>query len=214
VFSSQKRDSQEVLGELDTPVRRCLELAWESWCAGSIGVGAVIVEEATGAVVTEGRNQVGESSGPPKTLAGTLLAHAEMNALAQLHLGPTARLTLYTSLEPCLLCAGAIGLMRIPRVRYIAPDPLFADMWDHMATHPELAGRRPEQLGPMDGPACDLARLLPLAFLVFWNVVAVGDYPDDDVARARALLSDTPIMTMAADRAPLAEALQVVIDLG
>jgi tRNA(Arg) A34 adenosine deaminase TadA len=198
---------------LEAPPRRCLELAWESWCAGSIGIGAVVVEEATGFVVAEGRNQVGESSGPPRTLSGTLLAHAEMNALTQLRIGPVAHLTLHTSLEPCLLCAGAIGLMRIPRVRYIAPDPLFTDLWDHMATHPELAGRRPEQVGPMSGPASELARLLPLAFLVFWDVVAVG-YPDADVARAHALLADTPIMTMAADRASLAEALQVVIDLG
>jgi tRNA(Arg) A34 adenosine deaminase TadA len=204
----------QVLAELDPPMRRCLDLAWESWSAGSIGIGAVVVEEASGAVVSEGRNQVGESSGPPRTLSGTLLAHAEMNALARLPLGPVAHLTLYTSLEPCLLCAGAIGLMRIPRVRFIAPDPLFTGAWDHIATHPGLASRRPEQRGPLAGPASDLARLLPLAFLVFWDVIVIGDYPANDVAMARALLSDTPMLTLAADHAPLVDALQVVIDLG
>jgi hypothetical protein len=39
-------------------------------------------------------------------------------------------------------------------------------------------------------------------------------YPPYDMVRARALLSDAPIITMAADRAPLTDALQVVTDLG
>jgi hypothetical protein len=45
-------DARAVLDGLDAPVRRCLELAWESWCAGSIGVGAVVVDERTGAIVS------------------------------------------------------------------------------------------------------------------------------------------------------------------
>jgi tRNA(Arg) A34 adenosine deaminase TadA len=206
-------DARAVLDGIDAPLRRCLELAWESWCAGSIGVGAVVVDDRTGAIVSEGRNRVGERDAPPNTLAGTALAHAEMNALAQLPLGPVGHLTLHTSLEPCCLCAGAVALMRIPRVRYLAPDPLFDAAWDHMATHPELASRRPEQLGPGTGPASDLARLLPLSFLAFWDVATLADYSAADVDMAHAVLADTPLLDLAAAGAPLADALGAVASL-
>ena len=206
-------DARALIEALDLPVRRCVELAWESWRSGSIGVGAVVVDERTGAVVSEGRNRVGERYAPANCLVGTVLAHAEMNALAQLPIGQVDHLTLHTSLEPCCLCAGAIALMRIPRVRYVAADPLFDAMWDHMATHPGLAMRRPEQLGVGTGPVSDLARLLPLSFLAFWNMAVLADYPAADVTLARAVLSDTPLLDRAAAGAPLADALAAVLPL-
>ncbi len=206
-------DARALIEALDPPGRRCMELAWESWRSGSIGVGAVVVDEGTGAIVSEGRNRVGERQAPANCLAGTALAHAEMNALAQLPLGQVAHLTLHTSLEPCCLCAGAIALMRIPRVRYLAPDPLFNAVWDHMSTHPALAARRPEQLGVGRGPVSDLARLLPLSFLAFWDIATLADYPAADVTLARAVLSDTPLLDLAAAGSPLPDALAAVLPL-
>src|SRR5688572_14016946 len=81
---------------------RCLELAREADAADEVPVGAVVVID--GAVVGEGRNRVEERASP--------LAHAELEALQQalVHAGvkrlPGA--TLYCTLEPCHLCAGAI----------------------------------------------------------------------------------------------------------
>lgn len=98
---------------------RCLELAREAAAADEVPVGAVVVVD--GVVVGEGRNRVEELRSP--------LAHAEMLALQQAlgHAGNKrlANATLYCSLEPCFLCAGAILHTRVDRVVFGASDPKF-----------------------------------------------------------------------------------------
>ena len=100
-------------------IARCLELAAAAAGAGEVPVGAVIVLD--GAAIGEGRNRVEEKRSP--------LAHAEMEALQQaLAAAGEKRLpeaTLYCSLEPCFLCAGAILHARLRRVVYGARDPKF-----------------------------------------------------------------------------------------
>jgi tRNA(adenine34) deaminase len=82
-----------------------------------VPVGAVVVagDELLGA----GRNERERRQDPT--------AHAEVLALraAATRLGSWRILgaTLYVTLEPCAMCAGAIVLSRIPRVVYGAPDP-------------------------------------------------------------------------------------------
>jgi tRNA(adenine34) deaminase len=71
---------------IPTPWRLPFELAWEAFRAGSRPVGAVLVD-ATGRPVATGRNRSQEPAGPPGQLAGTAIAHAEINALAQLPAG-------------------------------------------------------------------------------------------------------------------------------
>lgn len=98
---------------------RCLELARQAAAADEVPVGAVVVVD--GQVVGEGRNRVEELRSP--------LAHAEMLALQQalVHAGNKrlANATLYCSLEPCFLCAGAILHTRVDRVVFGASDPKF-----------------------------------------------------------------------------------------
>lgn len=98
---------------------RCLDLAREAAAADEVPVGAVVVVD--GVVVGEGRNRVEELRSP--------LAHAEMLALQQalVHAGNKrlANATLYCSLEPCFLCAGAILHTRVDRVVFGASDPKF-----------------------------------------------------------------------------------------
>jgi tRNA(adenine34) deaminase len=97
-------------------LRRALELARAAGEAGEVPIGAVVVRE--GAVVGEGRNRMEELR--------DATAHAEMFALreASKALGDW-RLdgcTLYASLEPCPMCAGAALHARIGRVVYSARD--------------------------------------------------------------------------------------------
>ena len=66
---------------LEPPFRRALELAWRSCAAGTIGVGSVITS-STGEVIAEGRNRSYDPAGGDDRLQDTLIAHAEMNALA------------------------------------------------------------------------------------------------------------------------------------
>ena len=100
-------------------MQRCLELAAEASAHDEVPVGAVVVLD--GRLLGEGRNRVEERRSP--------LAHAEMDALQQALVAvgekriPDA--TLYCSLEPCFLCAGAILHSRVSRVVFAARDPKF-----------------------------------------------------------------------------------------
>ena len=67
--------------ELEPPMVRAVELAWESFQAGSLGVGAVVTRH--GQVFATGRNRLAERDPGDDVLAGNSLAHAELNALAK-----------------------------------------------------------------------------------------------------------------------------------
>ena len=98
-------------------MRRALELARVAGEAGEVPVGAVLV--ADGILVGEGYNQPISSCDPT--------AHAEILALraAAQRLGnyrlPGA--VVYVTLEPCVMCAGALLHARVARVVFGAPDP-------------------------------------------------------------------------------------------
>ena len=100
-------------------MRIALEAAQAAAAAGETPVGAVVVDPATGEVVAVGANQPIGSHDPT--------AHAEIVALRE-----AARkrgnyrltdLTLFVTLEPCAMCAGAISHARIGRLVFGAEDP-------------------------------------------------------------------------------------------
>ncbi|MCD7822965.1 MAG: tRNA adenosine(34) deaminase TadA [Oscillospiraceae bacterium] len=96
-----------------------LELAERAYSLGETPVGAIIVKDATGEIVGNGYN-LRESAKSP-------LAHAEIMAIdeASKALGGWRLIgcTMYVTLEPCPMCAGAIINSRLPRVVYGATDP-------------------------------------------------------------------------------------------
>ena len=101
----------------ETFMREALALAREAASAGEVPVGAVVVKE--GAVVGRGYNRPISARDPT--------AHAEVIALraAAERLGNyrLSDCSLYVTLEPCAMCAGAIMHARIGRVIYGAADP-------------------------------------------------------------------------------------------
>jgi tRNA(adenine34) deaminase len=115
-----------------------LSLARTAAELGETPVGCVIVDEATGEVVA------GAANGPIGMTDPT--AHAEILALRRAaevtgnyRLRPN--LTLYVTLEPCVMCAGAISHARIARVVYGASDLKSGGVeqgpkvWEHAQTH-------------------------------------------------------------------------------
>lgn len=98
-------------------MQRALELAREAEVAGEVPVGAVLVKD--GELLAEGYNQPISASDPS--------AHAEMVALrAAAQAEQNYRLpgtTLYVTLEPCPMCAGALVHSRVERVVIAAKEP-------------------------------------------------------------------------------------------
>ena len=98
-------------------MQTALELAAQAAGAGEVPVGAVVVRE--GAIIGRGYNQPIRQSDPT--------AHAEIMAMREASqvLGNyrLADCDLYVTLEPCVMCAGAIIHARIRRVIYGAQDP-------------------------------------------------------------------------------------------
>lgn len=122
-------------------MRQALDLARQALAEGEVPVGCVIVRD--GRVVGRGRNR--------REAERTALGHAEVEAIQRAceTLGGwrLTGCTLYVTLEPCPMCAGAILNARIPVVRYGARDEkagccgsvlnLFEERFNH---HPRIYG--------------------------------------------------------------------------
>ena len=108
-------------------MERALELAIEAGDAGEVPIGALIAQD--GQILAESRNRMEELQDAS--------AHAEILAIRQ----ASAKLgswrldgcTLYASLEPCPMCAGAVLNSRIARVVYAARDRRLGACHTHWA---------------------------------------------------------------------------------
>jgi tRNA(adenine34) deaminase len=120
-----------------------------------VPIGAVVVSDA-GEIIGRGHNERERREDPT--------AHAEVLALreAAAALGTWRVLdaTLYVTLEPCTMCAGAIVLSRIPRVVYATPDPKAGAVDSILSIlSDERLNHRPEvHSGVMAAEAADLLR--------------------------------------------------------
>lgn len=98
-------------------MRRALALAEQAAQAGEVPVGALVIYENR--VISEAYNE--------REILPSALAHAELTAIAQackvLGRWRLSGCTLYVTLEPCVMCAGAIVQSRLDRVVYGAVDP-------------------------------------------------------------------------------------------
>jgi len=103
----------------DSYMREALALAREAQRSGEVPVGAVVVVD--GAVVGRGRNAPVASNDPT--------AHAEMLALRQAAMAignyRLEQASVYVTLEPCPMCAGALVAARVKRLVFGARDLRF-----------------------------------------------------------------------------------------
>jgi tRNA(adenine34) deaminase len=98
---------------------QAIQLAREAECSGEVPVGAIVVKE--GRVIGRGRNSPIALNDPT--------AHAEMLAMREAALSVRnyrlEGVTLYSTLEPCVMCAGALVAARVARLVFGARDLRF-----------------------------------------------------------------------------------------
>ena len=123
-------------------MNQALELAREAAAVGEIPVGCVIVDEG-GTVIGRGRNRREENR--------DATAHAEVEAIRQAcAVKNDWRLdgcTLYVTLEPCPMCAGAIWNARVPVVVYGAREEKSGSLGSVIDLFAENYGFRPKVYG-------------------------------------------------------------------
>lgn len=99
-------------------MKEAMKQARKAYETGEVPIGCIIVENATGKIVGRGYNR--------RNTDKTTLAHAEITAIkkASKNLGDwrLEGCTIYITLEPCPMCAGAIVQARLDRCVYAAPS--------------------------------------------------------------------------------------------
>jgi len=101
----------------DRYMTAALELASRALAQGNLPIGAVIVHD--GAIVASGRNAIESARDDTH--------HAELVAIqgaSQFLFAHKHQCTIYTTVEPCMMCLGAIVNVGIDRVVFAATDPL------------------------------------------------------------------------------------------
>jgi tRNA(Arg) A34 adenosine deaminase TadA len=132
---------------------RALDLARAAAEAGEAPIGAVLIDPATGEVVAEAFNRPISLNDPTEILA--LRAGAEKRGNYRL-----TGLTLYVTLEPCAMCAGAISHARIGRLVYGAADEKGGAVANgpRFFEQPTCHSRPDVAEGVMAGPSAELLR--------------------------------------------------------
>ena len=141
-MDERRRPDEEFMTE-------ALDLARDAERAGEVPVGAVVVVD--GQIIGRGRNAPVELHDPT--------AHAEMLALreAAAALGNyrVERATLYSTLEPCVMCAGALVAARIERLVFGARDLRFGGVRSKFrVADSELLNHRVEIVEGVMGAEC------------------------------------------------------------
>ncbi len=130
---------------LSLPWQACLAETWQAYCVGTTPIGAVIVD-VSGKVIARGRNHIHDDDAPPSQIGRHALAHAEINVLLSLRPGPETpeidmhTCALYTAVEPCPLCLGAIYMSGV-RTFYYACRDTYAGSANLLGATPYLSAK-------------------------------------------------------------------------
>jgi len=128
-----------------------LALAEEAMAHDEVPVGCVVVDDA-GRIIGRGRNR--------READGSAIAHAEIGAIEEACrvLGDwrLRSCSLYVTLEPCPMCAGAIINARIGKVFYGAKDPTLGAVGSVINLFLERFGHEPEVVGGILEAPCGI----------------------------------------------------------
>ena len=136
-------------------MRAALEEAQKAAAAGEAPVGAVLVAPAGEIIAAAGNAPIAEND--PTAHAEMRVLRAAGAALGNYRLTGT---TLYVTLEPCAMCAGAISHARVARLVIAAKDPKGGAVWHgpRFFEQPTCHSRPEVAQGPFAEEASDLLK--------------------------------------------------------
>jgi tRNA(adenine34) deaminase len=130
--------------------KECFEQAWVSYRNGSFPIGSVITDE-NGEVISTGRNKVYETAHEYGQVCNNKIAHAEINAILKIDNLETnknrKKYSIYSTMEPCALCFGAIVMSSIKNIHFAAGDRL-AGATNLVEGNDYIAGKKINVSGP------------------------------------------------------------------
>ena len=136
-----------------------MSLAWDAYQVGTTPIGAVVLD-ATGRIVATARNRRHDDVAIAGQLANSRIAHAELNALAQLPHDRYEGHSLYANVEPCCLCMAAVLQSGIGTVRYGWRDGYAGAASCMTVSNPQVSRRSVDIAGPSGGVVEVLTGLL------------------------------------------------------
>lgn len=160
--------------DLQHPWNRIFELSWQSVCAGSKAIAAVILSE-DGEIISEARNQISEFNIP-----NPRLLHAEVEALRNLDIKKYPNLkeyTLYAGLEPCPMCVGTLAMSGLHKVVIATRDDFGGSM--NLAEHSPFMKRKNFEITFLDNELGDMQRAFQIVRELLYNA--------DDIKLGRIL---------------------------
>jgi len=100
----------------------CLDLAIEGFNKGSMAIASVITD-SNWKIIGKGRNCLGENN--PDMISNSSVAHAEINAIDNIKVESLIGngLKIFTTVEPCPMCLGAIAMSKVREVYIGSKDP-------------------------------------------------------------------------------------------
>ncbi|MFT4413707.1 nucleoside deaminase [Fredinandcohnia humi] len=169
--------------------QQCFEEAWKSFQEGSRPIGALIVNTER-EIVSRGKSAVFNELSDT-VISHNEIAHAEVNALLKIDNRIHKKVNnyvLYSTMEPCPLCFGALYMSGLKNLKYAAKDK-YGGSTNLLGTTPYLSRKRIQIEGPIPYLA-DLSILLSVYFdleLGYEKGIAVIDMMAEDYPEAVGL---------------------------
>ncbi len=155
-----------MLRDMEPAWQTVMSLAWDAYQVGTTPIGAVVLD-SSGCIVATARNRRHEDVWITGQLANSRIAHAELNALAQLPHDRYEGHSLYANVEPCCLCMGAVLQAGIGTVRYGWRDGYAGAASCMTVSNPQVSRRSVDIAGPSGGMVELLTGLLMASHYIY-----------------------------------------------
>lgn len=153
-----------MFAELAPAWQACFAEGWQAFLAGNVPIGSAITD-ASGVVLFQSRNRIADLQAPPRQTCNSQLSHAELNTILMMEGRPADVHSwhLYSLVEPCPLCLGAIYMAGLRHIHYAFPDA-YAGSTNLLGKTPYLAYKPVKTYPPQPGPLYEIVAAMQIEF--------------------------------------------------